>query len=303
MKTKTVKDVSTPPIVKDGVNLPICRIIQGPNSTEMDPFLLFDYFSAKSPLGFYDHPHRGFEMLTYMIKGKLIHEDFRGNKAVLGPGDFSWSSIGRGVVHSEMPASTIEESVGFILWSNLPKEEKFGPYSYKSFESKSIPVIKREGINVKVLVGEAFNLKGLIQPKTEISVLDVHMQDDCIFEHMVPKGWNALCFVYEGEMDIIPFCTCCKKTSVEKDQAARLVTSKEDRVLHIETGKKSAKFLLIAGKPLNEPVHQHGPFVLATQKDLRDTLEDFKNGVNGFEGAKEFVSEFGKKPAKNNSHT
>lgn len=242
-------------------------------------------------------------MLTYIIKGRVIHEDFRGNKAVLGPGDFSWANIGKGVVHSEMPASSTEESVGFILWSNLPKEEKFGQYSYNHFSSKEIPMISREGINVKILAGEAFKQKGLVQPKTDILVLDVHMQDECIFEHMVPKGWNSLCFVYEGEMEIIPFCTCCKKATVGKDQAARLVTSKEDRVLHIETGKKSTKFLLIAGKPLNEPVHQHGPFVLATQKDLRDAFEDFHNGVNGFEGAKEFASEFGKKPAKSENKT
>ena len=303
MKTKTVHDVSSPPIVKDGVNLPIRRIIQGPNSTEMDPFLLFDYFSAKSPLGFYDHPHRGFEMLTYVIKGKLIHEDFKGNKAILGSGDFSWSSIGKGVVHSEMPASSTEETVAFILWSNLPKEDKYGEYSYKHYNHNKIPMISPEGIDVKVLVGEAFKTKGLVQPKTDILVLDIHMQDDCIFEHMVPKGWNSMCFVYEGAMDIIPFCTCCKKATVDTNQSAKLVTSKEDRVLHIETGKKHTKFLLIAGKPLNEPVHQHGPFVLATQKDLRETFEDYNRGINGFEGAKEFASEFGKKPAKSDHHT
>jgi len=155
---------------------------------------------------------------------------------------------------------------------------------------------------VKVLLGEAFKLKGLATPKTEVMVLDVNMQDECIFEHLIPKGWNTLCFVYEGTMDIIPFCTCCKKTSVGTDQAARLMTSKEDRVLHIETGEKNMKFLLIAGKPLNEPVHQHGPFVLATQKDLRDTLEDYEKGINGFEDAKDFVSEFGKHPTENHSH-
>jgi len=302
MKTKIIQDISSPPIVTDGVNLPIRRIIQGPNCTEMDPFLLFDFFSTKSPQGFYDHPHRGFEMLTYMVKGKLIHEDFKGNKAVLGPGDFSWSSIGKGVVHSEMPTSSTEESVGFILWSNLPKEDKYGEYTYKHFENKQIPTINREGICVKVLVGEMFKTKGLVQPKTEIMVLDIHMQDDCIFEHMIPKGWNALCFVYEGEMDVIPFGSYSNKVTIEMNQSAKLAMNKEDRVLHIETGKKNVKFMLIAGKPLNEPVHQHGPFVLATQKDLRETFEDYNRGVNGFEGTKDYESEFGKKPRKCCSH-
>ncbi len=298
MLGKTIKEVSTPPVVADGVNLPITRIIQGPNSTEMDPFLLFDYFSAKKPLGFYDHPHRGFEMLTYIIKGKIIHEDFKGNQQILGPGDLTWASIGKGVVHSEMPMSETEESVGFILWSNLPKIDKYKPYSYQYHESKTIPTIYREGISVKVLVGEAFKLKGLVNPKTDITVLDVHMENECIFEHIVPKGWNSLCFVYEGAMDVVTFCTCCKTQKVEQNQTVRLVTSKEDRVLHVETDKKHTKFLFIAGKPLDEPVHQHGPFVLATQKDLRETMEEYNLGINGFEGAKDFVSEFGKNPKK-----
>jgi len=296
MKTKTIQTISTPPVVKDNTGCPIHRIIEAPNNTDMDPFLLFDYFSAKKPAGFFDHPHRGFELATYMIKGQLIHEDFRGNKEILNPGDLEWSSIGEGVVHSEMPMSETEESVGFIIWVNLPKEDKHNKFSYKKIASKEIPRLDCEGITVKVLAGEAFNVKGLTSPKAEILILDVHMQDDCIFEHIVPKGWNTMCFVYEGSMSVVPYCGCCFTQKVGKDQAAKLTTSKEDRLLHIETGKEGSRFLLLAGKPLNEPVHQHGPFVLATQKDLSQAFEDFRRGMNGFEGAQEFASEFGKRP-------
>jgi redox-sensitive bicupin YhaK (pirin superfamily) len=302
MKTKTIETITTPPVVADSTGIPIRRIIEAPKAADMDPFLLFDYFSAKKPAGFFDHPHRGFELATYVIKGQLIHEDFRGNKEILGPGDFEWSSVGQGVVHSEMPMSETEETVGFILWVNLPKEDKLNKFSYKKIAHKEIPRLDCQGVSVKVLAGEAFGLKGLVSPKAEVLMLDVHMTDDCIFEHIVPKGWSAMCFVYEGAMDVVPFCSCCSTHGVNKNQAARLTTSKEDRLLHIETGKEGSKFLLIAGKPLNEPVHQHGPFVLATQKDLSQAFEDFKRGVNGFEGAHDFASEFGKRPQAHHKH-
>ena len=261
----------------------------------MDPFLLLDVFSTKLPAGFQDHPHRGFEMATYIIKGSMVHEDFHGHKEVLNQGDFSWSSIGRGVVHSEMPTSAKEETVGLLIWSNLPRENKFDEYTYKKYAAKEIPSVGGQGVTVKVLAGEAFKVKSLINAKSEIMILDVDMQDECVFEHVIKKGWNTLCYVYEGNMTIASNCLCCGKQKIAKNNKARLQTSREDRALHIETGKDGARFILIAGKPLDEPVHHQGPFVLATQKDLQDTFEDYRLGINGFEGKDEFHSELGRR--------
>jgi len=219
-----IKQIYSSPVVPEGDGASVMRVIGSRGLTkDMDPFLMLDYFTGILPGGFPDHPHRGFETVTYLLKGKFYHEDFLGNKGLLEPGDIQWMTAGRGIVHAEMPASYDEPSVGFQLWLNLKSTEKMQPPSYQELKADKLPIIEKDGVTVKLIAGEAFGQKGPIYTRTPAFYVDVKMKKNSNYQQLVPAGFNALAFVYEGEGFFGE-----NKQRVAKEQAAQLEKEKEN---------------------------------------------------------------------------
>jgi len=189
---KTISKIFIPPIVPEGDGAQVRRIIKNTYLKRLDPFLMLDYFSVKLPGDFPDHPHRGFETVTYMISVSFHHEDFKGNKGTISPGDLQWMTAGKGIVHAEMPASAEEYSVGFQLWINLAEKDKFCDPQYQEIKKDKIPVASQEGVTVKVIAGESLGQKGPIYARTPALYLDVEMDRNSKFEQNIPKGWNVI---------------------------------------------------------------------------------------------------------------
>lgn len=246
---------------------------------------MLDEFNSKEPAGFPDHPHRGFETVTYVLSGKFVHEDFCGHKGTIGPGDLQWMTAGRGIVHCEMPTGK-EPSHGLQLWVNLAKEYKMVQPSYQELKDSEIPKKSENGVCVKVIAGESMGIKSPIYTRTPTMYLDFKLEKGSSFTQPVPSDWNAFIFVLNGSGLF---------GSVDKLEKAdahhTLVLGPGDSVHFKNEENEQLNFVLIAGKPLNEPVVQHGPFVMNTQEEIYQTLEDFKQGKNGFEQAPKWRSE------------
>eukprot|EP01017_Pseudomicrothorax_dubius_P012588 TRINITY_DN1527_c0_g1_i5.p1 TRINITY_DN1527_c0_g1~~TRINITY_DN1527_c0_g1_i5.p1 ORF type:complete len:307 (+),score=72.05 TRINITY_DN1527_c0_g1_i5:155-1075(+) len=282
---KKVEKVFKPRFQKEGVGADVMRIIGVRELPRLDPFLMLDFFHVKLPAGFPDHPHRGFETVTYMLKGKFFHEDFKGHKGVIGPGDIQWMTAGKGIVHSEMPGSFEELSIGFQLWINLQKKDKLIPAGYQEYTSDKIPVVELPGKKIKVIAGETNNMKGPIVCRgTPANFFDVHLEKNQSFEQIIPGSWKTLVFIYEGEAYIGE-----EKTKADENSAVILKIDENDRLL-VSTLDKPAKFIVLGGQALNEPIAQQGPFVMNTQDELYKAIVDYSNGENGFEGAHEWES-------------
>jgi len=276
---KTIQKIFTPHLSSEGAGARVRRIIGSQQLPRLDPFLMLDNFFVKLPGGFPDHPHRGFDTVTYMLQGSFFHEDFMGNRGEIKAGDLQWMTAGRGVVHSEMPGSWEEESIGFQLWLNLATKDKFCLPEYQEISKDKIPVVRQDNVLVKVIAGESLGLKGPIVARTPALFLDVELQANTKFEQVIPKGWNSFSYVYEGEAFYGVWGEKVGTYSVA-------VFNKEDNeLLTIETRDKPAKFILIGGLPMNEPVYSRGPFVLSSQSDLEKTFREYSLGQNGFENA------------------
>jgi len=276
---KTISKLFVPSIVPEGEGAYVRRIIGNKYVDNLDPFLMLDFFNVKLPGGFPDHPHRGFETVTYMLKGSMHHEDFKGNRGTINPGDLQWMTAGKGILHAEIPASAEEAAIGFQLWINLAEKDKLCDPQYQEIKKEKIPVFTKDNVTVKAIAGESLGGKGPIYARTPALFLDVSMEKNSKFEQLIPKGWNAFCFVHEGEIFI-----GSEKKKAEIYSCA--VLNKDDNeTLLIESGEQPAKFILIAGLPLNEKIMQYGPFVLSNKADLMKAFDDFEAGENGFENA------------------
>ena len=188
--------------VSEGVGTKVRRLLPVAGTEQLDPFLLFDYFNGKLPGGFPDHPHRGFETVTYLLKGQFFHEDFKGHKGTLSPGGVQWMTAGRGIVHSEMPASATESSEGYQLWINLPKAKKMVPPNYQEFLAEQIPEFKGEGFSVKVIAGEFEGVKGGVNYSHPIEYVVFSMKSGAKASYTFKKEWNGLLVVSEGEVEV-----------------------------------------------------------------------------------------------------
>ena len=205
---KTVKKIFKPTHCAEGVGAKVKRIIgaEGLDMKQMDPFLMLDYFDVRLPSGFPDHPHRGFETVTYMLQGTIYHEDFRGHKGMIGPGGIQWMTAGKGIMHAEIPGSETESSIGFQLWINLRKHEKLEEPGYQEYEADQIPKVDKwedQGVIAKVIAGEAFDCKGPIYCRTPSEYIDFTIKKDSIYKHTVPQKWNFLIFCYAGSFEIM----------------------------------------------------------------------------------------------------
>ncbi|XP_071002658.1 pirin-like isoform X2 [Oncorhynchus clarkii lewisi] len=248
----------------EGVGAHVRRSIGRKELINLDPFLMLDEFKVQKPSGFPDHPHRGFETVTYVLKGVSAHEDFCGHSGLLKPGDLQWMTAGRGVVHAEMPVS--EEPVqGLQLWVNLRREDKMVEPQYQELKDSQVPKPSREGVTVAVISGQALGVQSKIFTRTPTLYLDFKLDGGAKHVQPVPSGPDA------EQQKVEPH-----HTIVFDDGDCIAVENKTSEVCH---------FVLIAGQPINEPVVQHGPFVMNTEEEINQAVRDYRTGTNGFERA------------------
>uniref|UniRef100_K3WDA4 Pirin n=1 Tax=Globisporangium ultimum (strain ATCC 200006 / CBS 805.95 / DAOM BR144) TaxID=431595 RepID=K3WDA4_GLOUD len=274
----------------EGVGATVRRSVGTQQLRNLDPFLMLDEFNVGLPGGFPDHPHRGFETVTYMLptsKGQMRHEDFLGNRGDLRPGDLQWMTPGKGILHAEMPASE-EKAHGLQLWINLPKARKIMEPHYQEIKREQVPHVFNESKTVEAIVfaGEVFGKKGPIQTEAPVTYIHFILQPGATLEHTIPAGHNAFLYTLTGT-------GLCSGEAIYAHQA--VVLEVEGDGIHVTTsGSSGLEFIVISGKPLDEPVVQYGPFVMTSQDEIYQTITDFQQGKNGFENAPHWSSEIAK---------
>ena len=262
----------------DGAGVKLTRVIGGPDLPELDPFLLLDEFGTDHAedyiAGFPSHPHRGFETVTYMLDGRMRHKDNHGNEGLLTPGSVQWMTAGRGLVHSEMPEQESGRMRGFQLWVNLPARDKMTDPKYQEFAPENIPMAEPSaGVSVKVIAGKVGEVTGpIVQPATDPVYLDISLAPAKAWEYALPEGHNAFAYVFEGAV-----------TVGEGDDARALETHEMavlggGDLLQLRAGSAEARLIVVAGRPLREPVMRHGPFVMNTKQELMQAFVDFQEG-------------------------
>ncbi|WP_101927134.1 pirin family protein [Luteimonas rhizosphaerae] len=272
--TRTIRGMPA----SDGAGVKLTRVIGTPQLPDLDPFLMLDEFGTDRAedylAGFPDHPHRGFETVTYMLDGRMRHRDNHGNEGLLVPGSVQWMTAGRGLVHSEMPEQEAGRMRGFQLWVNLPARDKMGAPKYQEFAPEALPVVTpAAGVSVKLIAGHVDGVAGpIVQPATEPLYLDIALDADAQWTLPLPEGHNAFAYVYEGGV------------TVGAGDAARPVATQELAVLgggqrlQLTAGEGGARLIVVAGRPLREPVARHGPFVMNTREELLQAFVDFQEG-------------------------
>jgi quercetin 2,3-dioxygenase len=276
MTTRKLERVIASIPASDGAGVKLRRSLGSSQLARHDPFLMLDEFFSDNPddylAGFPAHPHRGFETVTYMLDGHMQHKDNHGNTGDLGPGDVQWMSAARGIIHSEMPQQSEGRMRGFQLWLNLPAKEKMKPAAYRDIPSSAIPVFTSSNFSVKVIAGQFGETKGPIHGgSTDPYYLDVHLAPNAVFEAALPAGHSAFLYVYEGEALI------GEERKPVAHRAAGLL-SDGDRAA-IQAGSKGARVLLLAAKPIREPVVQYGPFVMNTREEIEQAIADYQSGA------------------------
>lgn len=258
--------------IREGAGVTVHRTIGTPRLRHLDPFLMLDQFKSDDPdqyiAGFPDHPHRGFITLTYMLDGHLLHRDSMGNRGELRSGGVQWMKAASGVIHSEMPQQTDGLMRGFQLWINLPAKEKMSDPEYQNIEPDRIPVVTGDGRRVKVISGEYQEARGPIHdPHTHVLYLDAALEPGRDFVHAVPGDFTAFVYLFEGAATI-------GGTTLPGDSLA--VLDSGDTVA-VSAGNAGARLLLVAGRPLHEPIVQYGPFVMSRPEEIQQAIEDYNN--------------------------
>ena len=264
----------------DGGGVKLRRVIGQPELSELDPFLLLDEFGTDSAAdyiaGFPNHPHRGFETVTYMLDGRMRHRDNHGHEGVLVPGSVQWMTAGRGIVHSEMPEQQSGRMRGFQLWLNLPARDKMTAPKYQELGPDKLPVTTPQpGVTVKVIAGRVGEVQGPIsQPATDPTYLDVGLDAGAQYVHSLPAQHTAFLFVYDGEVRV---GNNSDSTVVRAGELAVLGEGNDVALTGVST-KITNRAILVAGRPLHEPVARYGPFVMNTREQLMQAVEDFQQG-------------------------
>ena len=261
----------------DGAGVKLTRVIGQPALDMLDPFLMLDEFRSDAGsdyiAGFPEHPHRGFETVTYMLAGRMRHGDNQGNSGLLTAGSVQWMTAGRGILHSEMPEQEEGLMQGFQLWVNLPAKDKMTAPRYQDVAPERIPEVQLAlGATARVIVGEQAGVRGPVENvATEPLYLDLHLDAGASAEVEIPAGHNGFVYVYEGQAKV-------------GDGASSGLLRGDLGVLSRDGGKVridapvAARAILVAGRPLNEPVAKYGPFVMNTQQQIIQAVEDFRAG-------------------------
>ena len=260
----------------DGAGVKLVRVLTNTLQRRLDPFLMLDAFGSDSRddyiAGFPDHPHRGFETVTYMLEGRMRHKDSAGNEGLLSNGAVQWMTAGRGVIHSEMPEQEDGRMEGFQLWLNLPGRDKMCAPWYRDIPADQIPEAHAEGVTVRVIAGSALGVEGAMQREaTEPVYLDMHLAAGATFAQPLPPGHNAFVYVYRGAVAIAG-------TDVPRQRMAILANAPDRDGVTLTAGAEGARAILVAGRPLNEPIAQYGPFVMNTQAEIFQAVEDYRAG-------------------------
>ena len=278
---RQISKVFTPHKQPEGDGAEVRRIIGTKDLRNLDPFLMMDHFEVHYPNGFPDHPHRGFETVTYMLNGNCKHEDFKGHSGEIGPGGIQWMTAGRGILHAEMPGTPKME--GLQLWVNLKSSDKLCEPSYQEKASSDIPKATQDGIEVTVIAGESLGIKSETVTRTPAYFLDFKMQAGSNLSQNVNNGWNSYMYVIDGKVAVAG-------RELTKGQVAVFGISGDSvEVRCIE----QCRFVLLAGEPIGEPVVQHGPFVMNNNREIQEAMQDYRMGRNGFEGASAWRSSIG----------
>ena len=260
----------------DGAGVKLTRVLTQSLQRRLDPFLMLDAFGSDNPddyiAGFPDHPHRGFETVTYMIAGRMRHRDSAGHEGLLENGGVQWMTAGRGVIHSEIPQQEEGVMEGFQLWLNLPGKDKMTAPWYRDFAAADLPRFTTEtGVAVTAIAGESQGVSGAVtRDATAPLYLDLHLPAGARFAQILPAGHNAFVYVYRGEVSIAGSKVSSQRMAILENNA------QADGVVIESTGE--ARVLLIAGQPLNEPIAQYGPFVMNTEQEIYQALNDFRDG-------------------------
>ena len=271
MRDRAIRQHVDAMAVSEGAGVNVLRTVGLPALRHFDPFLMLDHFSSDDPddynAGFPDHPHRGFVTLTYMLDGHMEHRDSMGNRGDLLAGGAQWMKAASGVIHSEMPRQTEGLMRGFQLWINLPAEQKMSDQAYQEFTAASIPTLTKAGTTVRVLAGCFGDARGPIaDPYTDVLFLDVTLDAGLEFRSEVKKGYAAFLYVFEGELHVDGKQLPGHQLAVLGDGETVCVRSADERT----------RFILVAGRPLGEPICQHGPFVMNTREQIEETLADYR---------------------------
>ena len=263
----------------DGAGVRLTRLLTQKLQRRLDPFLMLDAFGSDDAedyiAGFPDHPHRGFETITYMLDGRMRHRDSAGHEGVLGPGGVQWMTAGRGVIHSEIPEQTAGRMEGFQLWLNLPAADKMCVPWYRDFAAAELPAYRTAaGAAVTVIAGTSRDVQGAVsRPQTQPLYLDIALPAGVAFEERLAAELNAFIVVYRGAVTVADeMVTALQLGVLDTDPAADGV-----RLL----AKEDSRLLLVAGKPLQEPIVQHGPFVMNDEQEIYQAISDYRQGRLG----------------------
>ncbi len=278
MTLRSLKHIIPALETSDGAGVRIKRSIGQRQSIRLDPFLMLDEFGSAEAAdyiaGFPSHPHRGFETLTYMIEGHMLHEDHLGNRGDLRNGGVQWMTAGRGIIHSEMPQQEKGTMRGFQLWLNLPAAEKMGEAGYRDIQPEDIPEIAFEGSKVKLIAGSVVvdgqcHEGPMPERSTRPVYADIHLEPSSKLTLPVPESHNGMLYLYEGS---------ARLGDTELQLSAANILANDGDHISLNSGKAGARLLLIAGKPIGEPVVQYGPFVMNSREEIEQTLQDYRDG-------------------------
>jgi len=269
---KIVKSIET----SDGAGVKLKRSIGTPEADYIDPFLMLDEFGSENKddyvAGFPPHPHRGIETVTYMLKGKFEHEDSTGAKGIMSSGDVQWMKTGRGIIHSEMPAMSDGQLLGFQLWINMPAKLKKNKPEYIYIKNKELGTYSDDEKVVKVIAGKYKDVEG---PEKNHNVEPIYfhivLKNGKEFNCDVPEGHNSFIYLLKGQIKV-------GKINHEKTNDSNLILLKQGKNLQV-TADKDSEFLFIAGKPIGEPIARGGPFVMNTKAEIVEAINDYQNGT------------------------
>jgi redox-sensitive bicupin YhaK (pirin superfamily) len=272
---RKILKIFEPQAVVEGAGVRLKRSIGTRVLDYLDPFLLLDHFQSKNradyEAGFPLHPHRGIETVTYLLAGAVRHRDTLGNAGEIGPGDLQWMTAGRGILHEEMPQVRPEGVAGFQLWVNLPAKQKMIAPRYQNISANEIAAVEREGgATVRVIAGSVDGVAGPISGiAAEPTYLDVSLASGGSFVQPIARGHSAFGYVFEGEA----------RFGENLVAAPKLVVWDDGEIVEVRAEKSPARFLLVSGKPLNEPIARHGPFVMNTREEIEQTLRELRDGT------------------------
>ena len=282
MTTRTLQRVIESIPASDGAGVKLLRSIGQSAWARVDPFLMLDHFSTDNAddyiAGFPAHPHRGFETVTYMLDGHMRHEDHLGHTGDLKGGGVQWMNAGRGIIHSEMPQQEAGRMRGFQLWINLPAKEKMKPAGYRDIQAEEIPVVTVPGGGrVKVIAGTV-NVSDAATPgpiqgvTTDPLYFDVELPTGATFTHAIPSGYHAFVYPFEGSVDVGP----ANARRRVKTHGAGVLTDGDN--VELTGGPEGGRVILLAGRPLLEPIVQYGPFVMNTREEIEQAVRDYQAG-------------------------